>query len=121
MNATNLCRLKKTLEAISVGAALRLTHIRNDVAVERSPDALEGMQFTNDRQVARMTSNWDSHLLQMVRSALSRLEAGTYGTCVACEQPIPKKRLEAVPWTPFCIACQEAADEREEPWAGQAT
>ena len=121
MTASRLSRLKKTLEAIGVAAALRLKHIRNDVAVERSPDALEGMQFTKDRQLARLTLSWDSHLLKMVRSALNRLEAGTYGTCVACEQRIPKKRLAAVPWTPFCIACQEAADEREDPWAGQAT
>jgi DnaK suppressor protein len=119
MTATRLSRVKKTLETISVGAVLRLRHIRNDVAVERSPDTLDGMQFTEDRQLARLTSNWDSHLLSMVRSALSRLESGTYGTCVACEQPIPKKRLAAVPWTPFCIACQEAADERED-WAGRA-
>ena len=121
MTPTRLSRLRKTLETMSVAAAMRLRHIRNDIAVERNPDALEGMQFTKDRQLARLTSTWDSHLLQMVRLALSRLEAGTYGTCVSCEQPIPKKRLAAVPWTPFCIACQEAADEHDEHWAGRRT
>jgi DnaK suppressor protein len=121
MTATRLSKLKKTLEVLNVAAALRLTHIRNDVAVERSPDALDGIQFTNDRQVAQLTSNWDSHLLNMVQSALSRFDTGKYGICVSCEQPIPMKRLAAVPWTPYCIACQEAADVRDEHEAGCAT
>ena len=41
------------------------------------------------------------------RSALDRLEEGTYGECLVCGNPIGEKRLEAVPWTPHCIACQE--------------
>jgi DnaK suppressor protein len=120
MTATRLSKLKKTLEVINVAAVLRLRHIQNDVAVERSPEALAGIQFTNDRKLAELTSNWDEQLLSMVQAALSRLETGTYGTCVSCKQPIPKKRLAAVPWTPYCIACQEAVDECDDP-NGRAT
>ena len=45
--------------------------------------------------------------LSQVRSALDRLEEGTFGECLVCGSPIGEKRLEAVPWTPHCIACQE--------------
>ncbi len=45
--------------------------------------------------------------LRLVREALSRLAAGTYGDCVRCEQTIGAKRIEALPWTPYCIECQE--------------
>ena len=45
--------------------------------------------------------------LRMVRQALSRLAAGSYGDCLRCDEPIGPKRIEALPWTPYCIGCQE--------------
>ncbi len=45
--------------------------------------------------------------LSQVRSALDRIGEGTYGECLLCGNTIGEKRLEAVPWTPHCIACQE--------------
>jgi DnaK suppressor protein len=55
--------------------------------------------------------------LSEVRSALDRLEDGTFGECLQCGNVIGEKRLEAVPWTPHCIACQEKieAGEIEDP------
>src|SRR5262245_31074690 len=43
--------------------------------------------------------------LEHVESALARLAAGTYGACTNCGKPIASERLEAIPWTPFCIDC----------------
>lgn len=37
-------------------------------------------------------------LLQEVQDALKRIDDGTYGRCIVCGQPIPEKRLEAIPW-----------------------
>ncbi len=45
--------------------------------------------------------------LAQVRSALDRLEEGTFGECLHCGEVIGEKRLDAVPWTANCIACQE--------------
>lgn len=42
-----------------------------------------------------------------VSEALSRLEAGTYGDCTDCGAPIPVERLEVMPATRYCIACQQ--------------
>jgi YteA family regulatory protein len=50
--------------------------------------------------------------LGLVEKALRRLEDGTYGACERCGQAIPAARLEAVPWTAFCVRC-EATLERE--------
>jgi DnaK suppressor protein len=38
------------------------------------------------------------------------MDAGSFGVCGRCEEEISLKRLAAVPWAPFCIVCQEAAD-----------
>jgi len=42
-----------------------------------------------------------------------RIAAGSYGVCMHCEEDIKIKRLDAVPWTKYCIKCQEAADRHE--------
>lgn len=47
--------------------------------------------------------------IDRARSALARIEDGTYGKCVACGEAIPRERLEAVPETPYCV--RDAARE----------
>jgi DnaK suppressor protein len=45
-----------------------------------------------------------------VRTALQRIADGTYGTCFRCEREIAPKRLKALPWAAYCLACQTSAD-----------
>jgi DnaK suppressor protein len=52
-----------------------------------------------------------SQLLVDVRNALRRIEQGTYGRCTICGRPIGKARLDAVPWTPYCLEDQKKQDE----------
>ena len=54
----------------------------------------------------------DSALLAAVRAALRRIEDGTYGLCVVDSEPIDETRLEAVPWTPYCLKHQSKLEER---------
>ena len=56
-------------------------------------------------------SNNDRQLLQMVENALQRLREGSFGECVNCGAEINAKRLEAVPWTRYCIECQEKMEQ----------
>ena len=49
----------------------------------------------------------DMKLLREVQDALRRIDQGTYGACHGCDEPISVKRLDAVPWAKFCVACQE--------------
>ena len=49
----------------------------------------------------------DIKLLREISDALLRIEQGNYGVCLECEEPISVKRLEAVPWARYCVACQE--------------
>ena len=43
--------------------------------------------------------------LELVNEALNRLDKGNFGLCVECNGPIPKPRLQAIPYTRHCIAC----------------
>ncbi len=56
-------------------------------------------------------SNNDRQLLALVEEALARIREGTFGECVNCGNEVNPKRLEAVPWTRYCIACQEKVEQ----------
>ena len=43
--------------------------------------------------------------LDEIREALGRIDRGTFGECEECHQPIPKARLQALPYTRHCVAC----------------
>ena len=56
-------------------------------------------------------SNDNRQILALVSEALDRIKDGAYGTCMACEQEVQIKRLDAVPWARHCIECQEKQDQ----------
>ncbi|HTZ89919.1 MAG TPA: TraR/DksA family transcriptional regulator [Alloacidobacterium sp.] len=51
--------------------------------------------------------------LSQIRLALERIGEGSYGECLQCGNTIGAKRLEALPWTPYCIDCQEKIENGE--------
>ena len=54
----------------------------------------------------------DVRHLREINDALRRMDTDTYGICLECEEPISAKRLDAVPWAKYCVACQEAIAAR---------
>jgi DnaK suppressor protein len=84
---------------------------REGLAIETSADELDRTQYATEREIKVGDLERDSALLRDVRAALGRVETGTFGSCLSCENEINPKRLAAVPWTPCCLTCQEAADQ----------
>lgn len=84
---------------------------RDGITIEKSPDALDEVQHAAERELAIRNLDRESHLLRNVRAALRRMDEGHFGVCMHCEEDINPKRLNAVPWTPYCITCQELADK----------
>ena len=87
---------------------------RDAIAIEKSPDALDEVQHAAERELAIRNLDRESSLLRNVRAALRRADGDAYGVCMHCEEDISPKRLAAVPWTPYCIRCQEIADRNKE-------
>ena len=112
MTKTELNKYKNLLEAKQAELAGGLRN-REGIAIEKTADALDEVQLAGERELAIRTLDRESNLLRNVRSALSRIADGSYGTCLHCEEDISPKRLNAVPWTAYCIRCQEAADRHE--------
>jgi DnaK suppressor protein len=110
MEVVQLEKMKRALKAQQMAAIHDLGENREIIAVERSADELDQTGRSAEREFAILGLNRRSVLLRDIQDALRRIEDGTFGTCTNCEEAIGWNRLVAVPWTPFCIRCQEAED-----------
>jgi DnaK suppressor protein len=59
----------------------------------------------------------ERQLLSKIDEALGRMDEGSFGTCMDCEEPIEPRRLEARPVSTLCIACKEKQEHREKIYA----
>ena len=59
-----------------------------------------------DRDFALSLLSSDQDAMYEIEEALKRIEKGTYGVCELTQKPIPKARLEAIPWTRFTVEAQ---------------
>ena len=109
MTKTELNKFRNILEA-KQGELELLVRNRDGIAIEKCPDSLDEVQYATERELAIRSLDRDSNLLRNVRAALDRIEDGSFGVCLHCDEDISPKRLAAVPSTAFCIVCQEIAD-----------
>lgn len=112
MSKNELNKFKQILEAKKAELSDVLKR-RDEIAIEKSPDAIDEVTRAAERELAIRNLDRESNLMRNVRAALRRIDDGSFGVCAHCEEEISPKRLAAVPWAPFCIKCQEAADRNE--------
>lgn len=80
---------------------------RGEIAVENPAETLEKVMMAAERDLAVESLDRNTQMLREVGAALKRLSGGVFGVCERCECEIPEKRLSAVPWTRYCVHCQE--------------
>src|SRR5580704_17764481 len=113
MTKTELNGFRRILEGRQMELAGR-DHSRGALAIEASPDELDRIQESQERELALGDLDRTSKFMREVRAALQRMDAGSFGICVECEENINPKRLAAIPWASCCIVCQERV------WEGDA-
>lgn len=113
MTKTEINKYKQILEA-KMAELSQAVRDREGIVIEKSPDALDEVQHAAERELAIRNLDRETQLLRNVRNALRRIDDGSYGVCLHCEEDINPKRLNAVPWAPFCITCQEMRDRMRE-------
>jgi DnaK suppressor protein len=112
MTKSELEKYRTALKAREAEIADALKN-REDIAIEKAADAIDEVQLAGERELAIRNLDRESGLLRKVRAALVRIQDGSFGTCMHCDEEVSPKRLKAVPWAPFCIRCQELADRHE--------
>lgn len=110
-----VAQLRKQLEADRVELESQAARLEADAADEswkepRSDDDAETGTATFERErTMSLARNARATVVQIDR-ALARMDAGTYGLCITCEQPIPIERLEAIPQAVECLDCRRKAE-----------
>src|SRR2546421_12989938 len=69
------------------------------------------VDFLETQQEQSLLVNQQALLIEVQR-AIERIDNGTYGKCVECGQPIPEKRLEALPWAARDVKCEEKLEQK---------
>jgi RNA polymerase-binding protein DksA len=87
----------------------RLQQSSNDGAGDDQADA-GSKTFEREQELSIANNRRD--LLRQMERAMERLDAGTYGRCESCSQPIPKARLQAFPSATLCVRCKQREERR---------
>ena len=83
------------------------------VVAEDTLDVADQAVFSYQKEMIFSQGTEGHSQLTLVRLALERLHDGSFGECLHCGEQIGEKRLEALPWTPYCIECQEKIETGE--------
>lgn len=116
MDKKSTARFKKSLQLRQQELRRSLSKVQEEgrtVEPDHGKDEGDRATTSQTRELLFHQSSRDRSLLAAIDAALSRVQAGTFGECLNCEQEINIKRLEAVPWVRYCITCQELIERGE--------
>ncbi|PIV74631.1 MAG: dimethylmenaquinone methyltransferase [Rhodobacteraceae bacterium CG17_big_fil_post_rev_8_21_14_2_50_65_11] len=83
----------------------KLHVIDEELESHHTPDWEESAQEREGDEVLEGVGLAGQQEIRMIKAALERMDAGEYGICVKCGNPISEDRLEVLPFTPFCRNC----------------
>ncbi|GCE20536.1 TraR/DksA family transcriptional regulator [Dictyobacter kobayashii] len=96
-----LAALQKRLEELRIKEKTELAEEDLEESATRASDTeLEEAMLTEEMKLVRD-----------IKNALKRIDEGTYGYCRVCGQPIPARRLEALPWAELCVKDQQESEK----------
>jgi DnaK suppressor protein len=79
----------------------------------KSGDWIDQSSQENDLHVRLALKQTDHKLFRAIEDAIHRIDHGTFGICMECENEIAPARLDAVPWTRVCIDCKSRQDKEK--------
>lgn len=65
-----------------------------------------------DREFSLNIASGENKILYLIDEALKRIDDGSYGNCLECEERIRVSRLKAIPWAELCIRCQGEEEKK---------
>lgn len=109
MSKLDLTKIREILLDQQLALAAEIQNAENKLQqdIEEDPDQfdLANTRFQQEIVVGRLSHT--KQRLAQVQAALTRLDEGKYGICARCGNEINPERLRAIPYTAFCVNCQE--------------
>ena len=92
----------------------RIEELRVQENIEVAEEDLEESAVrASDTELEEAMLSGELKLLHDIKSALKRIDEGSYGYCLVCGQPIPARRLEALPWAGLCVKDQQESERSQ--------
>ena len=111
LTATEIKEIKKHLEALKTEAEARLKDKKNmDMPEAEVGDPIDVAGQSMDKEILFELSGNSHNIIGQIEAALRKIEKGIYGRCELCRQPIPKKRIKALPFARYCVHCQTSSE-----------
>jgi DnaK suppressor protein len=113
LNRKDLNAYKQKLIARRHEIVRKLSEFRNEskeVETDIAQDVADKAESSYTKEFLLSLSDVEREQLFQIDAALKRIERKEFGLCQMCQKEISKKRLNALPWTPYCIGCQEKAE-----------
>lgn len=110
MDKNSAARFKKTLISLKerlTGDYERRVDASSEEFGADLPDITDEAARTISRRILLEIGDKNFDMINKVNAALDRIEKGEYGLCAQCEEDIPVKRLELLPFAEHCVECQE--------------
>jgi DnaK suppressor protein len=107
-------RYRRLLEAKKSALSAELAKTRTaeeETTEELTQDIADKAVSSYTREFLYSLTDVERNTLILIDQALTRIEEGAFGLCQNCGAPMSEKRLDAVPWAPHCIPCQELAEK----------
>lgn len=115
LTAAEIKEIKKHLEALKADAEKRLKEKKDmDMPEAEVGDPIDVAGQSLDKEILFELSGNSHNLIGQIEAALRKIEKGIYGRCELCRQPIPKKRIKALPFARYCINCQHSTERSRE-------
>jgi len=112
MDKEQLVTFKKRLAARQLELRATAAHTARDGgAVDlHEADFVDRAASSYEKEFAFGQTTNLHELLRVTEEALGRIADGSFGRCVLCEKRISPKRLDAIPWTHYCLECQQTLE-----------
>ena len=104
-------KLLQEKKAVLSAEIAKTRSAEEETTEESTQDIADKAVSSYTREFLYSLTDGERQTLLRIDDALLRIDAGTYGFCVNCNTAMTEKRLNAVPWAPYCLDCQELAEK----------
>src|ERR1035437_10369992 len=117
MANTDLMIHRQKLLALRASLLGDMTHMEDDSLKDHAKttsiptDKGELANDNADQELTLTLLGSDEGILDQIEAAIQRIENGSYGRCKECGEPIPKTRLDAIPYAADCLRCASQEEE----------
>jgi DnaK suppressor protein len=89
----------------------RLDDETQELDTDSAQDVADSCVFNMSKEALFERTSQQRLVLRMVEGALERIADGSFGVCASCGDDISARRLQALPWTQYCLRCQETLED----------